>query len=118
MAAYFLATTNEETIGQSEFGMICGLAHDWPDGWQMEVFRHTVIRWPDFMDDVKLEVELALHARDGQIDPFHPEVIADPLYTTARRYHGQGDKLSLRIYCRRFIPLLRAFWPIASMNSP
>ena len=114
MQAYFLAATKEETINRKEFGMLCGLSRDWPDGWQTEIFRHAVIYWPDFMDDVKVEVALAIEARDGRLDPFHPEALADPLLATARRFWGQGERLDERIYRRPFIPLLRAFWPIAT----
>ena len=113
IAAYFLAATKEETVSRNEFGMLCGLAHDWPDGWQVEIFKHAIIHWPDFMDVVKVEVEIALEVLGRGDDPFHPEALADPLYATARRYCGRGDKLSLRVYRRPFIPLLRAFWPIA-----
>ena len=94
MAAYFLAATKEETVSRNEFGMLCGLAHDWPDGWQVEIFKHAIIHWPDFMDDVKVEVEIALAVLGRGDDPFHPEALADPLYATARRYCGRGDKLS------------------------
>lgn len=113
MAAYFLSATKEATISKPEFGMLCGLAHDLPDGWQVEVFKHAVIRWPDFMDDVRAEVQIAQEAVQDGADPFHPEALADHMLTTARRFWGQPDKLSLRIYRRPFIPLLRAFWPVA-----
>ncbi len=103
----------KEAAGEFGFGMLCGLARDLPDGWQVEVFKHAVIRWPDFMDDVKLEVELAQEALREGFDPFSPGAASDHMLTTARRFWGQGDKLSLRTYRRPFIPLVRAFWPVA-----
>lgn len=113
MQAYWCSATREAKVSGGEFGMLCGLARDWPDGWQMEIFRHTLIQWPDFMDDVKFEIELAIDLRDTRQSPFHRELLADPLYATARRMWPQRDKLSLRVYRRPFIPLLRAFWPLA-----
>lgn len=113
MEAYYLAATKEPTISGKEFGCLCGLACDWPDGWQMDTFKHTVIRWPDFMDHVKMEVALAIEARDGRLDPFHPDALCDPLLATARRFWGQGERLDERVYQRPFILLLRAFWPVA-----
>lgn len=113
MDAYYRAATKEPTISKAEFGMLCGLARDWPDGWQVDIFKHAVIRWPDFMDDVRAEVEAALdgHARDD--DPFASGAAQDHMLTTARRYWGREDKLSRRLYRRPFIPLLLAFWPVA-----
>lgn len=113
MQAFFLATTKEATVSRDEFGMLCGLARDLPDGWQVEIFQHAVICWFDFMDDVKLEVELAQEALREGFDPFAPGAASDHMLTTARRFWGQGDKLSLRTYRRPFIPLVRAFWPVA-----
>ncbi len=108
-----LAEAEEVKVSKKEFGMLCGLARDWPDGWQFEVFRHAAIHWWDFMDDVKFEVELALELHDTRQSPFHRELLADPLYATARRLWPQRDELSQRIYRRPFIPLLRRFWPTA-----
>lgn len=113
MQAYWCAATKEAKVSGDEFGMLCGLARDWPDGWQVEIFKHALIRWPDFVDDVGVEVELAIDLRDTRQSPFHRELLADPLYATARRLWPERDKLSRRVYRRPFIPFLRRFWPVA-----
>lgn len=111
MKGYYLRKTGEKIISAREFGMLCGLATDLPDGWQVNVFKHVLRCWPDFMDDVRAEVALALEL--GSDDPFHGDIRDDPRYTTARRFAGHRDRLDERIYRRPFIPLIRAFWPVA-----
>ncbi|MCT4559507.1 MAG: hypothetical protein N4A61_15780 [Pelagimonas sp.] len=98
---------------REEFGMLCGLASDFPDGYEMAIFKHALRCWPDFMDHAKLEIETALALRAADDDPFHPEALSDHTLTTARRYRGREHKLSLRVYQRPLISFLRAYWPVA-----
>ena len=111
MSRTYRDKTGEAQIRAAEFGMLCGLARDFPAGFQLEIFKHTVLCWPDFMDMAKFEIEAALELRRQEVSPFADEFRAVHYLTTARRLHG--EELSLRTYKRPFIPLLRVLWPVA-----
>ena len=114
MARYYCEATKAEWVPPDQIGMLVGLAQRFPDGFQVDIFKHTVRRWSEFRDDVRLEIRLAkLFLRLG-LDPFEGDALSDHTLTTARRYHWRPEKLrSRRVYRRPFIPYMLAFWPVA-----
>lgn len=107
------AQAKEVKVPKKEFGALCGLARDLPDGWQVELFKHAVFNWPDFMDIVKAEIDAALSCYACGDDPFAPGANSDHMLTTARRFYWRQGDVEWRVYPRPYIPLLRAFWPVA-----
>jgi hypothetical protein len=98
-----------EMTTHREYGLLCGLAEAWPDGFQVKIFQHTLNRWGDFMGAAKLEIEAARMNR-GQ-DLHLPDALIDPLLDTARLF--EGEELFHRFYAFPTLGFLRKFHHIA-----
>lgn len=95
-----------------EYGLLFGLAELWPDGKQVKVFEHTLRFWSEFMGATKLEIAAARDLRRHDHDPFAPDLLADPLYETARRVPTDTE-LFHRHYKHPNLGFLRRFQHIA-----
>lgn len=79
------------TDPRTQYGPICGMAEEWPDGWQVKVFEHALTHWGTFMACTKLEIQAALdvidaaEARGEEPDLFSPDAMLDHVLETARR---------------------------------
>lgn len=78
----------DASVSRRDYGILCALAREWPDGWQVKIFKHVLADWTGFMVLVSFAVELTLEARVAGVDPFAPDVLCDHTLDTARRLHG------------------------------
>ncbi len=85
---------NEKTgqkITREQFGMLNGLAKDWPEGYQIEIFKHVISTdgWCSYMAALSLHIDLLTEA--------------------------EGEKGHTKRYYRfPSIPVLRKYWQVAA----
>ncbi|WP_299376008.1 hypothetical protein [uncultured Tateyamaria sp.] len=93
------------------FGMLVGMAKEWPPGLQVDVFAFALKNWTAFNSAMKAEMEFAEVARRNGWDIWHPDALADHYLETARRM--EGEKLRPRFYRFPSPPVLLKFSHIA-----
>ena len=114
--ANFLAKVWKVHMGREmatyrEWGICLGLGQVLPEGYQVKVFEHVLLRWGDFMQMVWIEMEAA-KANLGS-DVFAPEAMVDPLLETARILRTAGKEPSFRRYHYPVLGLVRLLPHIA-----
>jgi hypothetical protein len=57
MSAIFRKKTGRRT-NVDQFNCLLGLAGEWPDGLQVELFKIAMTRWPEFMAGVNVEAQI------------------------------------------------------------
>lgn len=113
MKRFYMAKTSEAKIRGDQFGMLHGLAQNFPDGYQLAIFKHTLFRWSAFMDDAAAEIDAALNCYAGGFDPFAPGADCNHMLTTARRFYWRQSEVKRRVLRYPNIDFLLAFWPVA-----
>ena len=113
MKRFYMTKTGEAKIRKDQFGMLHGLAQNFPDGYQHAIFKHTLFRWSVFMDDAGAEIDAALGCYAGGHDPFAPGADWDHMLTTARRFYWRQGDVKPRVLRYPNIDFLLALWPVA-----
>ena len=103
--------TGQKTTLPRLYGMMFGLAQEWPDGYQVKIFEHALKNWTGFCAAAKQEIYTAMLIRESGGDPFAHGNEHDPLLETAR--WCQGQELSYRYYKHVSLPFLRKLSHIA-----
>ena len=78
--------TGQKTTSPRLYGMMFGLAQEWPDGYQIKIFEHALKNCTGFCASAKQEFYTAmLIGESGGGDLFAHGNEDDPLLETARR---------------------------------
>lgn len=56
-----------KVLPREDYGRIRGMMEDWRGMPQAEVFHHAVTNWPEFMDRVKADLDVAWHLRQAGV---------------------------------------------------
>lgn len=86
MEKLFIAKTGHD-LKPADFGGLNGLAEVWPDGFQLEIFRHTLAEWDSFMSGAKLRSAVDEDAY-GLPDPLKDLFYKFPIIWPMRKYHA------------------------------
>lgn len=76
----------DRTVNKAEYGCMIGLAENWPDGHQVEIFKLAVKEWTEFMAGVHIQIELL---GDEGVKRFYEF----PTLTVMRRFHTVATEL-------------------------
>lgn len=78
----------DRPVTRSEYGCMNGLAEEWPDGHQVEIFKLVISNegWPEFMAGVHIQVDLLGHNGKKRFYKF-------PTLTVMRRFHAVALEL-------------------------
>ncbi|WHZ37500.1 hypothetical protein [Sagittula sp. MA-2] len=66
-AEWALVVQRWKVLPRDDYGRIRGMMEEWRGAPQAEVFHHVVTNWPEFMDRVKADLEIAWHLRQENV---------------------------------------------------
>lgn len=91
MATLFKKHTGAEKVSRTQWGMLHGLAEEWPEGYQVAIFKHMITEkgWRSFM-------------------------AALALYVAVQQEAEGNTSLFKRYYDKPTISVLRRFWQVAA----
>ena len=90
-----------------DFGLICGLSDDLPDGWQLRIFKHTLQNWSGFCGCLRGELRAAEAVADMPLEDLQD---GDHMLETARVLRRLGKvAFSDRFHAYPSLPLMRLF---------
>lgn len=85
MEQVFFTKTGHK-LKPADFGGLNGLAEVWPDGFQIEIFKHVLADWDSFMSGAKLRSDVDQEV-NGIPDPLKALFYKFPIIWPMRKYH-------------------------------